>query len=371
MNILNQDIILELFRNYYLLFIAVLYLATCGFTYYLIPKVLWVSKEKNLTAGINERSSHKVETPSFGGVAFYMCIILVLAMIQSLRLTYVGNHLIAAITVLFMVGIKDDLVVSTARVKFFGQIAATCFVIFSPELQLNNLYGFLGIYEIPESIGIMVTGFIVISIINAYNLIDGIDGLAGITGIVISLIYAWIFFTTNNPFFVLLGVSVAGTLTAYLRFNFSRGRRKIFMGDSGSLVIGLILAFLSIKFLVMEPTASRIFNGFDPASRPLLLLCILFIPIFDTLRVMIIRILKGDSPFNADRNHAHHVLLDLGFSHLKASIMLAFLNLIVLGSFLILLNKLQHSWLVFAIVFIYTCCFFLFHKLKYKSIISS
>ena len=246
MNILNQDIILELFRNNYLLFIAVLYLATCGFTFYLIPKVLWVSKEKNLTAGVNERSSHKVEIPSFGGVAFYMCIILVLAMIQSLRLTYVGNHLIAAITILFMVGIKDDLVVSTARVKFFGQIAATCFVIFSPELQLHNLYGFLGIYEIPQSIGIMITGFIVIALINAYNLIDGIDGLAGIIGIVISAIYAWIFYTTNHPFYVLISVSVTGILSAYLRFNFSRGHRKIFMGDSGSLIIGLILGMKTI-----------------------------------------------------------------------------------------------------------------------------
>ena len=364
MNILNQDIILELFRNNYLLFVAALFLATCSFTFYLIPKVLWVSKEKNLTASVNERSSHKVETPSFGGVAFYMTIILVLALIQSLRLTYVGNHLIAAITVLFMVGIKDDLVVSTARVKFFGQIAATCFIIFSPELQLHNLYGFLGFYEIPESIGVMITGFIVIALINAYNLIDGIDGLAGIIGIVISLIYAYVFYTTNHPFYVLLSVSVAGTLSAYLRFNFSKGRHKIFMGDSGSLVIGLILAFLSIKFLVMAPTASKVFNGFDPSSRPLFLLCILFIPAFDTLRVMIIRIFRGESPFTADRNHAHHVLLDLGFSHLKASISLALINLIVLATFLYFSTLFSTLWLSFIVVLLYGSSFLLFAHLK-------
>jgi len=325
---------------------------------------LWVSKEKNLTAEVNERSSHKVEVPSFGGVAFYMCIILVLAMIQSLRLTYVGNHLIAAITILFMVGIKDDLVISTARVKFFGQIAATCFIIFSPELHLTNLHGFLGIYEIPASIGIMITGFIVIAIINAYNLIDGIDGLAGIIGILISVIFAWIFYNANNPFYVLLSVSVAGTLSAYLRFNFARCHRKIFMGDSGSLIIGLLLAFLSIKFLVMEPVTSKMFSSFQPSSRPLLLLCILFVPVFDTLRVMIIRIFRGESPFNADRNHAHHVLLDLGFSHLKASLSLALINLVVIISFLYFSTILSTLWLSFIVVLLYGCGFMLFSQFK-------
>ncbi|CAM4054401.1 MraY family glycosyltransferase [Gillisia hiemivivida] len=364
MNLFDQEVILELFRHNYLFFVLALFAGTAGLTYYLIPKVLWVSKEKNLTASVNSRSSHKVETPSFGGVAFFMCIILVLALIQSLRLTHVGNQLIAAITILFMVGLKDDLVVSTARVKFFGQIAATCFIIFSPELHLTNLHGFLGLYEIPESIGIMITGFIVIAIINAYNLIDGIDGLAGIIGIVISGIYAWIFYTTNNPFYVLLSVSVAGTLSAYLRFNFSRCHRKIFMGDSGSLIIGLLLAFLSIKFLVMEPTTSKIFNSFEPASRPLLLLCILFVPIFDTLRVMIIRIFSGESPFTADRNHAHHVLLDLGYSHLKASISLALINVIVIIAYLYFSTILSTLWLSLIVVLLYGCGFLLFAQFK-------
>ncbi|MDT0650323.1 hypothetical protein RM529_09215, partial [Zunongwangia sp. F297] len=161
MNILDQETIIELFRNYYLLFVACLFLGTFCLTFYVIPKVLWVSREKNLTAPVNERSAHIVETPSFGGVAFFITLILVFSIIQSLRLGYVGNHLIAAISILFLVGLKDDLVISTARVKLFGQITAACFLIFSPELQITSLYGFWGIYEIPEVLGYCFTALLI------------------------------------------------------------------------------------------------------------------------------------------------------------------------------------------------------------------
>ena len=365
MNILDQEVILELFRQNYLLFIAALYFGSCVLTYYIIPKVLWVSKEKNLTVQVNSRSSHKSEIPSFGGVAFYMVFILILALVQSMRLSFVGNHLIAAMTILFMVGLKDDLVVSTARVKFFGQIAATCFIVFSPELKLESLYGFFGIYHIPESVGYVLSALIVIALINAYNLIDGIDGLAAMIGIVVSGVYAWVFYGTAHPFYVLVSISVAGVLSAYLRYNFSRGHRKLFMGDSGSLVIGLILAFLTLKHLSMQPYLPLERAGYSPGNRPLFLLCVLFIPVFDTLRVMIIRVFRGESPFSADRNHAHHVLLDLGFSHLKASIFLAVLNLAVIGTFFYVSNKFTNLWLSFIVVLIYGCGFLLFARLKF------
>ena len=193
MNILNQEIILRFFRGHYDLFIAEVFIATFLLTYYLIPKVLWVSREKNLMAGVNDRSSHRIAVPTFGGVAFYITVVLVLSILQSMRLTYVGNHLIAAITILFMVGLKDDLVISTARVKLFGQITAALFLIFSPELELDTLYGFLGIAAIPLAVGYLIKAFIVLALINSFNLIDGIDGLAGIIVIVISLAYGYFF----------------------------------------------------------------------------------------------------------------------------------------------------------------------------------
>ena len=367
MNILDQELILYLFRSNYELFLGCLFLGTFLVTFYLIPKVLWVSKEKNLTAAVVGRSSHTVETPSFGGVAFFITLILVLSLIQSMRLSYVGNHLIAAITVLFMVGLKDDLVVSTARVKFFGQITATSFIIFSPELHLSSLEGFWGIYEITEALGFVLKGILVIALINAYNLIDGIDGLASMVGIVISACFALVFYSTDQPFYALVSISLTGILSAFLRFNFSRGHRKIFMGDSGSLVVGLVLAFLGIRILVMEPFLPLMREGHEPANRLLFLACVLFLPIFDTLRVIIIRKLSGTSPFSPDRNHCHHVLLDLGFSHKKASLFLASLNALVILAYLYVSTALSNLWLSLFVLGIYAAVFFLFFELKKKS----
>ncbi|MFV8837911.1 MraY family glycosyltransferase [Salinimicrobium soli] len=360
MNILDQQIILEFFRGNYWWFLTSTFLGTFGVTFYLIPKVLWVSKEKNLMASVNERSSHTTAVPTFGGVAFYITIILVLSLLQGLRLTYIGNHLIAAITILFMVGLKDDLVISTARVKLVGQITAALFLIFSPELDFNNLHGFVGIHEIPALVGYLLKAFLVLGLVNAYNLIDGIDGLAAIIGILIAAVFALVFYTTGEPYYVLVSISVAGILSAFLRFNFSRGRNKIFMGDAGSLVIGLILSFLSLKILVMEPDLPLMEQGYHPGNRLLFLACALFIPIFDTLRVIIIRKLNGNSPFEPDRNHLHHVLLDLGLSHFKASISLGLLNLVIIGIFFSLSNKLSHLYLVLLVVLLYAFSFLLF-----------
>jgi len=369
MNLLNHEVILELFHSYYLLFVLCMFLGAFAVTFYIIPKVLWVSKEKNLMAEVVGRSAHSTETPSFGGVAFYITLIMVLALIQSLRLNYVNGHLIGAITILFMVGLKDDLVISTARVKLFGQIAAACFLIFSPAMHLTNLHGFLGIYEIPGILGFLLTGFLVIGLINAYNLIDGIDGLAALVGIVICTAYAVVFYISENPYFVLISVSLAGILCAFLRFNYSRGQRKIFMGDSGSLIVGLVLAFLSIKLLVMTPYLPMIREGFSPSNRLLFVACILFIPVFDTLRVILLRLLKGDSPFSADREHTHHILLDLGLSHKKSGFFLASLNILVISSFWFLSNKLSNVWLTFLVAAMYGAMFFMFYLLKKKSLV--
>jgi UDP-N-acetylmuramyl pentapeptide phosphotransferase/UDP-N-acetylglucosamine-1-phosphate transferase len=369
MNVLNHEVLLEFFHTNFLLFVICLFLGAFFFTFFLIPKVLWVSKEKNLMAEVVGRSSHSTATSSFGGVAFYITFIMGLSLIQGLRLNYVGLHLIPAITILFMVGLKDDLVISTARVKLFGQIAAACFLVFSPEFHVTSLYGFLGIYEIPMILGALLAGFLIIALINAYNLIDGIDGLAALVGIVISTAYAAVFYISENPYFVLISVSLGGILCAYLRFNYSWGERKIFMGDSGSLIVGLVLAFLSLKLLVMTPYLPMIRQGFSPSNRPLLVACILFIPVFDTLRVIILRFLKGKSPFSADRNHTHHILLDLGLSHKKAGFFLASLNILVISTFWLVSNRLSHIWLTFLVAMMYGAMFLLFYLLKQKSLV--
>ncbi|QYA24385.1 undecaprenyl/decaprenyl-phosphate alpha-N-acetylglucosaminyl 1-phosphate transferase [Gramella sp. MT6] len=364
MNILDHEVILGLFRSNYLFFVFCVFgIAFCA-TWYFIPKVLWVSKEKNLMKTVNERSSHSLETPNFGGVAFFIVLVLIISMLQSVKTTFTGNHLIVAATLLFMVGLKDDLVISTARVKLFGQLSAAFFLVFSPELQLTSLHGFLGFYEIPDTLGYFISAFIVVAVINAFNLIDGIDGLASMAGIVITLAFALAFYQSGNPYFVLISICVAGILFAYLRFNFSRGKNKIFMGDSGSLIIGLVIACLTLKIIAL-PFDSKV--TYLNNARLVYLASVLFLPLFDTVRVMILRILDGRSPFEADRNHIHHILLDLGLSHFKASFSLAILNVLVITSFIILSQYLKHNLLILAMLLIAILIVALFGFLRKKA----
>lgn len=362
MNILDHEVILQLFRTNYLLFAGTVFLIAFVLTFYLIPKVLWVTREKDLMKEINDRSSHNnKKIPNFGGVAFFIVLVLMTLLLQSVKTTFTGNHLIIAATLLFMVGLKDDLVVSTARVKLFGQITAAFFLVFTPELQITSLHGFLGIYEIPQIVSYFLSAFAVLAIVNSYNLIDGIDGLASMAGIVISLTFALVFYITSNPYFVLVSLTVAGILAAFLRFNFSREKRKIFMGDSGSLVIGLVIACLTLKALAI-PMNTRF--EFLNEGRLLFIASILFLPLFDTTRVMLIRLLKGGSPFVADRNHIHHILLDRGYSHKKSCLILSVINIGIILIFVSLAYNLNSEFLSVVIAGVFGSVAFLFEMLK-------
>ena len=364
MNILDHEVILELFRNNYLFFVLCVFSIAFIATWYFIPKVLWVSKEKNLMKTVNERSSHTKVTPNFGGVAFFIVLVLVVSILQSVKTTFTGNHLIVAATLLFMVGLKDDLVISTAKVKLFGQLSAAFFLVFSPELQITSLHGFLGIFEIPDTAGYFLSAFVVVAVINAFNLIDGIDGLASMAGIVINLAFALAFYQSGNPYFVLISICVVGILFAYLRFNFSRGKNKIFMGDSGSLIIGLVIACLTLKILAL-PFDSQI--TYLNNARLVYLGAVLFLPLFDTSRVMLLRMLAGRSPFEADRNHIHHILLDLGLSHFKASFSLAVLNVLMILSFVLLSKYLAHNMLIVTMLLIALAIILIFGILRKKA----
>src|SRR5699024_275483 len=247
---------------------------------------------------------------------------------------------------------KDDLVISTARVKLIGQLTATFFIIFSPEFHLTTLHGFLGIYEIPSVVGLIFAAFIIVASTNAYNLIDGINGLAGVTGIIVSLCYGVVFYLTGRSFFFLICLVVAGILLAFLRFNLSHNNKRIFMGDSGSLVMGLIIGALSLRVLNISEPIPILEDLTGSRSRLLFIVAVLFIPIFDTARVMIVRLSKGLSPFEADQNHLHHIFLKKNLSHLQASLLIGLINLICVTLFF-LLSRFLPSWGVLIGLLIY------------------
>jgi UDP-N-acetylmuramyl pentapeptide phosphotransferase/UDP-N-acetylglucosamine-1-phosphate transferase len=191
---------------------------------------------------------------------------------------------------------------------------------------LNSLHGVFGIQQLPYLASVVLSVLIITFIVNAFNLIDGIDGLAAALGIMANGTFAILFFYLHQYQLAIVACAMAGAIIGFMRFNLTPA--KIFMGDTGSLLIGLISSILAIKFIETSNFSTDSLPRVN--SAPALTFAILIVPIFDTLRVFTLRILKGKSPFTADRNHVHHRLLELGLNHLQATILLVGINIIFL-----------------------------------------
>lgn len=303
-------------------------------SYLVIPRIIAIVRIKNLMDNPNQRSSHKEKTPTMGGVAFFASLLSSLYFLQVYDSQKLGLSLVIGLLILFYVGVKDDLVGVTPKTKIIGQILAFVFVMDSNELSIDTFNGFLGIYELPLWFSYSLGVFIIISIVNAYNLIDGINGSASMVGIMIFSIFSFIFYQTHDYYFVLLSLSSIGCLLAFLRYNISK-KNGIFMGDTGSLLIGFIIGVCTLRFLNL-PVDRLAAADIKYFNKFVLIFIILFIPFVDTMRVFLIRVLKHRSPFFADRNHIHHIMIDyMGLSHIQASMLLALFNLLAFVLFYI------------------------------------
>ncbi|MGX5818452.1 MraY family glycosyltransferase [Chitinophaga lutea] len=224
------------------------------------------------------------------------------------------QYLLAAFFIIFVVGIKDDLVGLSPVKKLIGQLVASFAIIYLGNLQIRNMYGFFGIGELPYHFSLLLTYFTFIVVTNAFNLIDGIDGLAGSIGMLVSALLGAYFLYVGESLYAVLGFSLAAGLAGFLVYNVSPAR--IFMGDTGSLLVGLVNATLIIKFIEV---AGNPVGRMPIQSVPAIAFAILIVPLFDTLRVFAIRMSRGRSPFTADRHHIHHYMLALGLNHSQAT----------------------------------------------------
>ena len=313
----------------------------------------------------NHRSSHKRKTPTLGGVSFFFTLIFTLFFIRSWQNFDEAIYLIPSLTILFIVGLKDDLVVLSPGSKLIAQVLATAFVIANPSFTIESLNGFLNIFEIPYYLYFVLAAFLLLTIINSYNLIDGIDGLASIVGIVIMIIYTTIFYLSKEYFFALISISANACLMAFFGFNVSSDK-KIFMGDTGSLIIGFIISVLTLKFLALKPEA---YEGlpFLLENAPLIAISILIVPLFDTARVFAIRIANKKGPFSPDRNHVHHVLIDFwGLSHKQASFIIGCFNIMFVILFVILGSKAKNLGMVIMLVSVVIFLGYIFFRYNYN-----
>ncbi len=296
-------------------------------TYVSVPVIIRISYYKQLYAIENERTSHTNNTPTLGGLAvfagFTLAIILFSHRDAAPELAYILGGLIT----IFFIGIKDDILVIDPRKKFLGQILASMIVIWLGGFFLSDFHNVFGIGKVPYLLSLPFTLFVFLLIINGYNLIDGIDGLASGIGFLTSAFYGIWFILTGNINYGILSFSLAGTLIAFFWFNVFSEKNKIFLGDTGAMIIGLIIAVLTVKFLESNLTVT---GKFKFNSAPAIAISLLIIPLFDTLRIFLLRLINGKSPFKADHNHIHHLLLTSGFSHLGITIILLLINILLI-----------------------------------------
>jgi len=330
-------------------------------TSFSLSRIRKISKKLGHFDAPNDRSSHTDFVPTLGGISFYISLVVFFFFSNFYNINDTSLSIILAITIMFLVGLTDDLKDLTPSVKFLGQLLALSILIIQSDYRILSFHGFLGIYELNMFFSVSISMFLIIAFINAFNLIDGIDGMSSITGIVISACFGFLFYKLQLFFFMFISFAIISMLLAFLRYNFS-SRKKIFMGDTGSLVIGLVLGLLTLKLLTLQ---SETFNALaiHRSELPLLLLIILIVPAFDLCRVSLIRLKKRVSIFSPDRNHIHHLLIDSGLSHKKASILSGLTNLIVAIAMYL---SIQYLGLVYSFLFLVLfilACFVLFFSI--------
>lgn len=291
-----------------------------------LPAIMRVAKEKKLYDLPDERKLHTKAIASLGGVGIFIGFLLSALLTVPFRDNPEFPYFFAAAFVIFFLGLKDDILIISASKKFLGQLAAAAIMIHLADIRIDSMHGFLGVGQLPEWISYLVSYITIIVVINAYNLIDGVDGLAGSLGVLTSVIFGVYFFYAEMPFYSLVAFAMAGSLAAFLIFNFHPA--KIFMGDSGSLLLGLVNAMLVIRFI---DVADSVAGKFPLDSSVALGFSILVLPLLDLLRVFSIRIFRGRSPFSPDRNHIHHLLLDRGLNHRSVTFSCVGLNLALIA----------------------------------------
>ena len=328
--------------NIWILLDIAVFICVMVVTGLIIPQILLIAFRKNLFDEVDPRKIHKGAVPRLGGIAFFPAILFSIFLvigIASIGEGYYGvkavkidvpaiSMVTCAVTTLYLTGMADDLVGVKYRAKFLAQIIAALFL-FIGGIYFDNFHGFLWLNHIPIFLSILFTLLLAVFITNSINLIDGIDGLASGLGSVAFTFYGIVFFQQNMMYYAFLCFAALGSLLPFFYYNVFGNvdrHKKIFMGDTGALTIGILLSVMSLRLTQIEGTVAGV-NPAVAAFAPLL------IPGFDVVRVYLRRLSKRKNPFLPDKTHIHHKLLAVGIPQI-----LAMPVLIVSEILLILLN---------------------------------
>lgn len=302
--------------------IILAFITAFSLTYFAIPSIIHIAKVKHLCDDPNDRTSHSGSIPTLGGIAIFAAVLFSIVLWTPFEIFGDLQYIICAFIIIFLIGAKDDIDPIAPSKKLIGQLLAASILVFKSKVKLTSLYGVFGIFDLPELVSIPLSIFTIIVIINAFNLIDGINGLSGSIGALISLVLGTWFFLVDRMELSIVALSLTGAIFAFLKYNFTPA--KIFMGDTGALLLGVVCSILALEFIEFHHAYPD--HKYAVQSVPAVAIGILILPLFDTARVFAMRAAKGKSPFYPDRTHIHHLLIDLGLTHMQGTAVLVFTN---------------------------------------------
>ena len=333
-----------------------------------IPVLVKIVEKFDIYNPPTSRDLHKGKVPKLMGIVFYFGIILASVYLFKFQKNDQLLYLITALSIILYVGVRDDIYNMSPWGKIILQGVAIMIILIPKDLVLDNLYGFLGINDINDYMAYPLTFFIGIFMINSFNLIDGIDGLAGMMSIFMLTCFGVFFYILNDLFLVYLIVILIGTSIGFLRFNLSKSR-KVFMGDTGSLILGFFLFFFLTQLINHEQLDSVEF--FVKKEKSIWVGLIIFLyPILDSGSVFISRIKNGKSPFSPDQSHIHHFLINKFKNHRSASLFIVFYSFlsVLINLLIIQFFPQSYSCLVLSFFILSLCAVFLLRKTPSQSL---
>lgn len=303
----------------------------------LMPVIIKIFRSIDLLDRPDKRKIHSISTPSLGGIGIFTGILFALLISVSFADLATQKYFISGTLLIFLLGVRDDLSSLLARHKLVVQVFSAFLVVFLGEIKIEGLNGLFGVNNFPWVFDEIFTVFVVVVMTNAFNLIDGIDGLAGSIALTISGFLGWAAFQSGQYIDATFAFAITGATLGFLLYNWYPS--KVFMGDTGSMVFGFMLTILMVKFLTTPVPPSVILS---PVATSLALFVL---PVYDTLRVIFIRLFNGKPPLAPDRNHIHHVLLKLGLNHAQSTIILVVYNIIMI-LFAVVFQNIGELWIM-------------------------
>lgn len=308
-----------------------------------MPLVIKIAKKKGFVVRPNKRMSHTGEVPNIGGLNICFSFLLSYMLFEFGQMEQNQFFLIGVLAIM-AVGFIDDVLILTPTAKLLGETLAGIAMIGFADLRITHLHGLFGINEIGIIPSYLISLFVLIAIINSINLIDGVDGLASGLGMLYCAFFAIWFGMAGEQAWSVLAICLIGALAVFFIYNVFGSRGKIFMGDSGSLLLGYMLTAFVFRFCEMN-AYHLIPEWLHMDAAPAVAICVLTVPIFDTIRVSITRIKQHRSPFQPDKNHIHHLLLRTGLNHIQTTCVLLSVSVVFIG-----LGILGRNWNIWLLV---------------------